>query len=479
MIGLEDWGYTWLGRYTDAPQWIKSSLGTLYGCLPMRVRYGTRFECYLAEARMTDAGQVKALAAQRLRETLGWAAVTVPAYRHIESRLHEDASPETWLAQFPLTGKADIRANPESYLSRASAPIERIAMFTSGSHTEPFAFYLQRGISRCKETAYLQAFGERVHAGGASMSLRGPSIQGSTAYGGPASSWEPINRMLWVSPNHLTASHMPSHIQAALRRGVSSVQGYSSAVYRVACWLRDNPNPRFTNEIRAVQLVSEDVEPYMIDEIRRVFDCPVVALYGHSERAVAAGTMPDDARYFVWPQYGHLELVDEQGQPITAPDVPGEIVATGFDNRVMPFVRYRTGDTAVWSSTAEHPSLPGYPVLERIDGRANDYVLARDGRQIAVTLLCGLRLPEFSLLDAIQYEQFEPGKLIVRIEASRELPPWVRETVHRFFNAKMHGLVEAELQRVSRIERTARGKRKMLIQHIPQAVRGSMSAGSH
>ena len=58
----------------------------------------------------------------------------------------------------------------------------------------------------------------------------------------------------------------------------------------------------------------------------------------------------------------------------------GEIVVTGFDNRVMPFIRYRTGDIAQWSTGPEHPDLPGFAVLERIEGRDSDFIYGRDGR---------------------------------------------------------------------------------------------------
>jgi phenylacetate-CoA ligase len=147
----------------------------------------------------------------------------------------------------------------------------------------------------------------------------------------------------------------------------------------------------------------------------------VLVHYGHSERAVMAGSMPDDHRYFVWPLYGHVELIDEAGRPITEPGVQGEVVATAFDNKVMPFIRYRTGDLAMWSAGPAHPALPGYPVLERIDGRNNDYFVGHDGRRIPVASLgC---VPEFLQVEASQYEQFEPGQLIVRLQSAVPLSP--------------------------------------------------------
>ena len=59
--------------------------------------------------------------------------------------------------------------------------------------------------------------------------------------------------------------------------------------------------------------------PDMVALIGRVFGCPVLVHYSHSERAVMAGSMPDDPRYFVWPLYGHVELVDEAGRTSPRP----------------------------------------------------------------------------------------------------------------------------------------------------------------
>jgi phenylacetate-CoA ligase len=267
---------------------------------------------------------------------------------------------------------------------------------------------------------------------------------------------------------------MPLHVEAAVTHRVSFIQGYSSAVYELARWLEFHPAPRFTEAVRGVQLFSESADEGMVALIERVFGCPVLVHYGHSERAVMAGSMPDDHRYFVWPLYGHVELIDEAGRPITEPGVQGEVVATAFDNKVMPFIRYRTGDLAMWSAGPAHPALPGYPVLERIDGRNNDYFVGHDGRRIPVASLGGLRPPEFLQVEASQYEQFEPGQLIVRLQSAVPLSRGAggARPLLPHQAARLRG---AELRVVPQIERTARGKRRLMIQHI-KAEEGARAA---
>ena len=89
-MAIEDWGYRWLKRYMDAPAWVKEPLGRLYGLLPDRLRHGKDYPRYRAEAALSSPAEIKQLADERLRETLRWAAGTVPAYAALTARLLTD-----------------------------------------------------------------------------------------------------------------------------------------------------------------------------------------------------------------------------------------------------------------------------------------------------------------------------------------------------------------------------------------------------
>lgn len=470
-MSVEDRLYRWLGKYLDAPQWVKTPVGLVYGWLPRRVRYGAGYPRYLAEAGLRCPARLAAVAEARLRETLLWAAATVPAHAGVRPRLRVGAPVSEWLDAFAPMRRGDIKARPQDFRSTACGEAAALPMQTSGSSSEPLRFLLERGRTRCKETAYIDSFNRRLSLprGCATLSLRGRNVRGSER--GTTRSFDPINRMLAISPNHLTDALMPGHVAAARRHRVASIQGYPSAVYILARWLAQNaPGSSFAAGIRGVQLFSETVEPFMLDTIRAVFDCPVLLHYGHSERAAMAASMPDDPRYFVWPLYGKVELVDGEGRAIDEPGQAGEIVVTGFDNRVMPFVRYRTGDIARWSAGPAHPALPGFPVLERIDGRDSDFIFGRDGRAIPMTSVGGLRPPAFTRVEAVQYEQFEPGRLIVCLQTGGGLARDTRRELQQFFEAKFQGMVEAELREVTQMARTANGKLRTIVQHCGEAL---------
>jgi phenylacetate-CoA ligase len=86
------------------------------------------------------------------------------------------------------------------------------------------------------------------------------------------------------------------------------------------------------------------------------------------------------------------EIVDAAGQPVPAGE-PGRIVVTDLYSRDVPFLRYVTGDIGV-SSTRRCPCGRSLPLLDRIEGRSNDAVVAPDGRimhgQSLVSQLMGI-----------------------------------------------------------------------------------------
>ncbi|HXN16309.1 MAG TPA: hypothetical protein VN878_08015, partial [Usitatibacter sp.] len=277
---------------------------------------------------------------------------------------------------------------------------------------------------------------------------------------------EPIKRQLILSSDHLERRYMPAYAEALALHHPAYIEAFPSALFPLARWLAENPLPEFTRGVKGVMLYSENIYDFQLEKFREVFACPILKHYGHSERVLMGASMPDDARYFFWPQYGWLELLDINNRPVTEPGKLGFIVGTGYDNRAMPFVRYRTGDIGAWSERGAHPRLPGYPVCERIEGRLQEFVVCRDERLVSVTTLGVGHFPELARVDAIQYEQRRPGELTLKYQAETCLSPAQRNRLAAAVKRKTQGGCEAQVEHVGKIARSPRGKLRMLIQHL-------------
>jgi phenylacetate-CoA ligase len=258
---------------------------------------------------------------------------------------------------------------------------------------------------------------------------------------------------------------MPSFAEALLRHRPAFIDAFPSVLYPLARWLASNPLPEFTQAVKGVMLYSENVYDFQLALFREVFGCPVLKHYGQSERVLMAASLPDDDRYLFWPQYGWLELLDFNDQPITTPGVLGQIVGTSFDNHAMPFIRYRTGDLAMLSERG-HPSFPGYPVCDRIEGRLQEFLVCRDHRLISLTLIGAAHFPGFEDIEAMQYEQHRPGEVTLKFVALRPPSPEIQQRIAATIEKMTLGGCKIRLERVDAIPRTARGKRQMLVQNL-------------
>jgi phenylacetate-CoA ligase len=82
-------------------------------------------------------------------------------------------------------------------------------------------------------------------------------------------------------------------------------------------------------------------------------------------------------------------------------------------NLAMPFIRYRTGDIASWS-TETCECGQSFPVINRIEGRQTDYLVAAEGDLISGTFAAAAlwQLPNLMYSQIVQKEL---GRIEVRI----------------------------------------------------------------
>jgi len=464
-MNLEDLLYPLLQSYTASPAWVKRSVGAVYAAMPRIVRFGPGYERWAAVARERDPQALQRLATEGLRTTLREALENVPAFTDFRALARELEDPHAVLRRLPTCSKADLKADLHLFASSRFG-LARLETFTGGSTSEPLRFYLHAGVTRTKEYAFIADFHARLGMTDAdiSLALRGRTVP-SAARGGALWMYEPIKRWLIVSSDHLEPRFMPQYVEAMRQWKPTVVSANPSGVYPLAKWLKAHPAPDVTGRIKGVALFGENLYEHQLATLREVFRCPVLNHYGHSERVLMAAAIPGDDRLYFWPQYGHVELVDAQGAAITEPGVVGEIVGTSFDNRVMPFVRYRTGDLGAWSA-APSKGPAGFPVLEQFEGRLQEFVVCSDRRLVTVATLGAAHFSELADVGAIQYEQREPGRIILRVETAVALSARARARVEQAVFDKTQGGCRVSVEEVASLPRTGRGKRSLLIQNL-------------
>lgn len=126
--------------------------------------------------------------------------------------------------------------------------------------------------------------------------------------------------------------------QTIKRRKPYMVHAHPSTIYALACYIEREQGSAKCFEV--FESSGELLQPYVREKIAHVLKCKVVDRYGLAELGVMA--------YERSGQTKGLQVFDSEGWPESRANESGEheLVFTGFHNRLMPLIRYTTGDLA-------------------------------------------------------------------------------------------------------------------------------------
>jgi phenylacetate-CoA ligase len=219
--------------------------------------------------------------------------------------------------------------------------------------------------------------------------------------------------------------------------------------------------------LRALCLHSEPLSPDERAHFEAVFGCPVRTNYYCNEVwAIAAEC--EHGRLHEFSDNVVLELLDENGRPV--PDgEPGEVIVTGLGNFAQPFIRYRLGDVAARSREQRCPCGRALPMLERIEGRADDVFVHPDGRQIHPSkITVAAKSPCFAhpglqVFRDYQIAHTAHDRVVLRVVPGRDTGPFA--ACAKQAAANLEGLlapgVRVGLETLTRLPAGAGGKRKI------------------
>jgi phenylacetate-CoA ligase len=128
--------------------------------------------------------------------------------------------------------------------------------------------------------------------------------------------------------------------------------------------------------LEQVVTVSETVTSDVRHEVRDPWSVPIMDLYSAQEVGYIALQAPGGDHYLVPEEVIHVEILDEQDQPVSPGEV-GRVVVTHLHNYAMPLIRYDIGDYAELGGPS--PCGRTLMVLNRILGRSRGMLSFPDG----------------------------------------------------------------------------------------------------
>ena len=159
----------------------------------------------------------------------------------------------------------------------------------------------------------------------------------------------------------------------------------------------------------------------------------------------------------VIPAVGILEIVQQDGSPCQ-PGQVGEMVATSLLNNAMPLIRYRLGDYAAWAKDQNCSCGSCYPIITKLEGRTDDYIVTPTGCRIG-------RLAAFRsrpTIHSAQLVQDAPSHAYLLVRPGEGYRHHDAVVVRCDILSRV-GQLDIDILEVSEIPRTPQGKTKLVV----------------
>ncbi len=322
----------------------------------------------------------------RVRDTVRYAARSVPYYRALLAREGFDAREVRTaddLRRLPVVERAAVQLSPEAFRAETSEGGDAIEFRTTGSTAMPLVVHHSRS-SLLENIAYGERerlvertlLGRRrytafdIRATGGTL----PRVQAFYA----ASSYRPFR----PGRRHVSVDDPPRAVIAAINDArpevVRSYGGYLELLFRVAA---------ATGELRHLPALVSYAGDTMSDGGRALIEdelgIPVLSAYNAVEAFKIGFTCERRAGFHVHEDLCDVRLVDADGRD-AGPGERGEVVISNLVNRATVLLNYRLGDVA---RLVDEPCECGRMSrrLVELEGRVDDVIQLGPGEYVYPT----------------------------------------------------------------------------------------------
>lgn len=423
----------------------------------------------LAVRRRMEASQwwpaerLESLRLERLRRLLSRAGREVPYYRDLfAAQGFDPQSPGGVedLRQLPFLTKSIIRREGERMKSEAAGKLARFN--TGGSSGEPLIFYIgKERVSHDVAAKWRATRWWGVDIGDAEIVIWGSPIELS-AQDRLRAVRDALMRTELLPAFEMSETRLDAFVERIRARRPKMLFGYPSAISHIAAHAAKRKIALDTLGVKVVFVTSERLYAHQRQAITKAFGCPVANGYGSRDAGFIAHECPFGNMHLTAEDI-LVEIIDAQGNP-QPPGVSGEIVVTHLATGDFPFIRYRTGDIAALGTTACACGR-GLPLLENIEGRSTDFIVAADGTVMhGLALVYILRdLPEVREFKIVQ-ESLDLTRVMVVAEP--EFSAATEAKIIAGLQDRLGAGVRIDVARMEQIPAEKSGKFRYVLSHV-------------
>lgn len=355
------------------------------------------------------------------------------------------------LRNLPFLDTEIVRNNVDDFTNRV---VSGYTTSTGGSGRNPLKIYLSNDSYFEDRKFVFYAWSKLGYKrNDLKLTLRGVNL------GTKLIEYNPINNELNVNVFLMNNSTIVKIILEINKWKPTFGQGYPSAWFIFTSLLRKH-NLELKQQLDGIYFASESINEEKRTFVESFFEVDVRGTYGLSERSCFAFEKKDDKGvYKVMLEYGLIEIIKKNGNQAAVGEI-GEIVSTGFINRAMPLIRYRTGDFAMVVKIENKIVVE----VRNIIGRwGKDFILDKEGNKIYTTSVNIHSSAQFDFR-YIQIKQDEPGLIHMYFVPFSRLNEKSLLTVKKEFQQKLSNIkIESHVIEFEKLYKTERGKIPFLI----------------
>lgn len=344
---------------------------TAYNCNSYRVRHGGCYEAqrsYYSGVYNLDMEEWEALQEKRLSSFLRYATTNSPWYRNYKERS---------LSEFPILRKSDLIENLDLI---ATLPESQGRMSMTGGTTGASMKVIYKIDDSQERHAILDSFRERFgyHLGKKTAWFSGKNIADDVdVRKGRCYRDDLINKIRFFSTFHINEKNFAFYWAALGKFSPEFIVGFPSSVYDL-CEIAKRKGLKLKSPVKVYFPTAEAVLEKHRSVISEVLGCKVIDQYASSEGAPFILECPE-GNLHIHPLTGIFEVVDDDMNPSDE----GQLLVTSFTTRGTPLIRYQIGDSIKLSAKDKVCKCGStFPLVDRIDGRATDYVYSLENGKV-------------------------------------------------------------------------------------------------
>ncbi len=458
--------------FTRHPHLMTGPIGALARAVPYSIRHGREYRetrRFLDRSQWWTREQHDRHALAQLQKTIQYAYAESPYYKERFDR--HGVRPESLrtlddIRRFPTLTKDELREN----LDRIVPPRfdrSKLMQFCTGGTTGSGVVLPFEESYRNRGRAFIWHLWERV---GYRPKMLAAILQHRECP-------EDLNDGIWyedkpsnaivLSAHRLTRENIHRYLEALERWRPKVLIAYPSLAHLFATYAREAGWSEKVFDL--VILGSETLYDFQRRELEQILQATVRIHYGHVEACALFGYCEYSNVYHVQLEYGHVEFVRDDGSP-AGPGEVGEVIATNYENRALPLVRYHTEDQAELSAGACACGR-SHPLVERIQGRQGDFIRTPSGKAHAPImiefLMDNMLLAGCDGFADLQIVQTKLDEIVVKVVPGKNFAPADAERFCRLLAEELEHEVGVSAELVQQIPRTPRQKKSLVLSQLP------------